>query len=334
MNVPKVSHMVSGLTRVYSIHSPVPPTAPANASVWSDVSSPRGKGLARVRAMTASILCSTRQFTAAAAPATSQMPMVAASRSFGGTMPGMDRNMPITAQNTIKDTTRGLVRLRNSRRRKRAAVEASCMGKFYHARLATLADARCPEQPREVFRHPLGIEIARESQHQVAERIQEVDVIGRAPRRREFRKKRSAGRARDAQALVVAQVCRIGERGIGEEPHSLDSLGVLALCEAHLAHVKEFFSAAFGAGAGIDLQQHPSAAQLRESERAAVQAPQFGVGDGAGFDQLAVVQPRLRLPYEVGEPGRDGGRGAKRKDDKRDAPAATPVLSRVRNRLA
>src|SRR6267143_5562980 len=88
MNVPKVSHMVSGLTRVYSIHSPVPPTAPANASVWSDVSSPRGKGLARVRVMTASILCSTRQFTAAAAPATSQMPMVAASRSFGGTMPG------------------------------------------------------------------------------------------------------------------------------------------------------------------------------------------------------------------------------------------------------
>ena len=77
--------------------------------------------------MTASIFCSTRQFTAAAAPATSQMPMVAASRSFGGTMPGTARNMPMTAQNTINDTTRGLVRLRNWRRRKRAAVEAICI---------------------------------------------------------------------------------------------------------------------------------------------------------------------------------------------------------------
>jgi len=50
---------------------------------------------------------------------------------------------------------------------------------------------------------------------------------------------------------------------------------------------KGVFSAAFGAGAGIDLQQHPAAAQLREPERTAVQAPKFGVGDGAGFDQLA-----------------------------------------------
>src|SRR5712691_3233865 len=200
MNVPKVSHMVSGLTRAYSIHNPVPPIAPANASVSSDVSSPRGRGLARVRVMTASIFCSTRQFTAAAAPATSQMPMVAESTSLGGTMPGTARNMPMTAQKTINDTTRGLVRLRNWRRRKRAAVEAICMREFYHARFATLADARRPEQPREVFHHPLCIGIARESQHQVAQRIQEVDVIGRGPRCREFRKERFPGRARDAQA--------------------------------------------------------------------------------------------------------------------------------------
>src|SRR5882762_3064938 len=160
----------------------MPPITPANAKVWAEVSSPLGRGLARVRLMTASIFCSTRQFTAAAAPATSHMPMVAASRSFGGTMPGTARNMPMTAQNTIKDTTRGLVRLRNSRRRKRAAVEASCIrGKFYHARLATLADARCPEQPREVLHHPLCIGIAGKSQHQVAQRIEEVDVIGGAP---------------------------------------------------------------------------------------------------------------------------------------------------------
>src|SRR6266705_1358070 len=285
MNVPKVSHMVRGLTRAYSIHSPVPPTAPANASVCSDVSSPRGKGLARVRVMTASILCSTRQFTAAAAPATSQMPMVAARRSFGGTMPGTARNMPMTAQNTINDTTRGLVRLRNWRTRKRVTVEASCMRKFYHARLAALTDARCPEQPREVFHHPLCIGIARESQHQVAQGVQEVDVIGGAPRRREFRKERSARLAQNAQALVVAQERGIGRHRVSEQPHSLDSFRVLALRETHLAHVNEFFPAAFGAGAGVDLQQHPSAAQLREPERAAVQGPQFGVRDGAGLDR-------------------------------------------------
>ena len=53
---------------------------------------------------------------------------VAAIRSFGGTMPGAARYIPITAQNTISDTTRGLVRLANWRRRKAANVEASCMG--------------------------------------------------------------------------------------------------------------------------------------------------------------------------------------------------------------
>ena len=45
----------------------------------------------------------------------------------GGTMPGVDRNMPITAQNTMSDTTRGLVRLKNWRRRKPPAVEAICI---------------------------------------------------------------------------------------------------------------------------------------------------------------------------------------------------------------
>jgi len=46
---------------------------------------------------------------AAAAPATSAMPSVPASRMRGGTMSDVARNMPITAVNTISDTTRGLV---------------------------------------------------------------------------------------------------------------------------------------------------------------------------------------------------------------------------------
>jgi hypothetical protein len=62
-----------------------------------------------VRAISASIFCSIRQFAAAAAPATRAMPAVPASNMRHGTIPGTARNMPITAQNTISDTTRGLV---------------------------------------------------------------------------------------------------------------------------------------------------------------------------------------------------------------------------------
>jgi hypothetical protein len=102
---------VIGLTKLYSSQRPAPPTTPAKTSVSVDVSSPRGSGRARVRAITASSFCSTRQFTAAAAPATSAMPAVAASRRPGGTQlpAGTARNIPITAQKTISDTTRGLV---------------------------------------------------------------------------------------------------------------------------------------------------------------------------------------------------------------------------------
>jgi hypothetical protein len=59
--------------------------------------------------MTASIFCSTRQFTAAAAPATKAIPTVANINVFNGTAPGTARNMPITAVKTISDTTLGFV---------------------------------------------------------------------------------------------------------------------------------------------------------------------------------------------------------------------------------
>ena len=67
-------------------------------------------GRQAVRAMRASICCSTRQLNAAAAPATSQMPTVAASSDAPvGGKPGVASSMPITAQKTISCTTRGLV---------------------------------------------------------------------------------------------------------------------------------------------------------------------------------------------------------------------------------
>ena len=46
---------------------------------------------------------------AAAAPATSAMPTVATNTMPAGGNPGTARNMPITAQKTMSDTTRGLV---------------------------------------------------------------------------------------------------------------------------------------------------------------------------------------------------------------------------------
>src|SRR6266581_1628094 len=106
--------------------------------------------------MTASIFCSTKQFTAAAAPATSQIPIVAASSNPGGTMPGAARNMPMTAQNTINDTTRGLVRLRNWRRWKRATAEASCTGgNFITLRTEYTRGGWFPPRRRENRRHPV-----------------------------------------------------------------------------------------------------------------------------------------------------------------------------------
>ena len=63
--------------------------------------------------MTASIFCSTKQLIAAAAPATKPIPNVAAISTTGGTMPGVARNMPMTAVNKISDTTRGLVSWKN-----------------------------------------------------------------------------------------------------------------------------------------------------------------------------------------------------------------------------
>jgi hypothetical protein len=62
--------------------------------------------------MMASMRRSIRQFTAAAEPATSAMPRVAANRVGRGTPSGVASSMPITAQNTISETTRGLARRR------------------------------------------------------------------------------------------------------------------------------------------------------------------------------------------------------------------------------
>jgi hypothetical protein len=109
MKVVTVSHIVRALTKWNRIHRPRPPSAPANIMVCSGLTSPRGSGRQRVRRIIASSFCSTRQLTAAAAPATNAMPSVPAISTCAGTITGVARNMPITAVKTMSDTTRGFV---------------------------------------------------------------------------------------------------------------------------------------------------------------------------------------------------------------------------------
>ena len=58
----------------------------------------------------ASILCSIKQLNAAAAPDANAMPTVVASNKGHGTIPGVARNMPISAVKTISEVTLGLHR--------------------------------------------------------------------------------------------------------------------------------------------------------------------------------------------------------------------------------
>jgi len=91
---------------------PSPPNTPENTITWAEEIVPLAVARLAVRNMRASICCSIRQFTANAAAASSQMPMVAATTLPISGKPGVARNMPITAQNTASCVTRGLVSTR------------------------------------------------------------------------------------------------------------------------------------------------------------------------------------------------------------------------------
>ena len=91
------------------MNNPNPPTIIKKNVVSGTLTLPCGSGLPFVLAITASIFCSTKQFNAAAAPATNAIPIVPKIRVSKGTAPGTAINIPITAVKTISDTTRGLV---------------------------------------------------------------------------------------------------------------------------------------------------------------------------------------------------------------------------------
>ncbi len=109
MKVAKVSHIVRGFVKVSSTHMPSPPRIDENTTICAELISPRAEGRQAVRRINASTFCSTRQLIANAAPANSQIPIVPPISGFHGTMPRVDRNIPITAQNTASCVTRGLV---------------------------------------------------------------------------------------------------------------------------------------------------------------------------------------------------------------------------------
>src|SRR5215813_298718 len=161
---------------------PAEPTRLAKTSVCAELSSPRGSGRPRVRAIVPSIFCSTRQLIAAAAPAASAMPIVPNSTALSGGQPGVARNMPMTAVNTISVTTRGFVSERNWRARRngpwlrtREVMRRSRKGGDFTT--SGSPDPRGLEQPLEVFRHPLDVGIDGVAQHDVAQRIDDVDAV-------------------------------------------------------------------------------------------------------------------------------------------------------------
>ena len=105
--------MVSGLIQIYKISEPVIPKTAEKSRVCTSLRSPRAVGRQDVRFILASMLFSTMQLKAAAAPDTSQIPklaIVAVTTSLIPGTPGTAKTMPIRAQKTMSWITRGLVR--------------------------------------------------------------------------------------------------------------------------------------------------------------------------------------------------------------------------------
>ena len=74
-----------------------------------------------------------------AAPASNQMPTVPPISTVHGTMPGVDRNMPMTAQNTASCVTRGLVRAMYWETRLPGVWESVVLSMWSHAGAASRA---------------------------------------------------------------------------------------------------------------------------------------------------------------------------------------------------
>ena len=96
----------------------------ANTSAWPLEIRPEATARWAVRAIRASIPRSIRQLRTKPDAASKPMPALPAASNVHGTIPSVARNMPMTAQNTASNVTRGLVNETRSRATsvKRAAV--------------------------------------------------------------------------------------------------------------------------------------------------------------------------------------------------------------------
>src|SRR5574343_998113 len=173
--VASVSHIVRSLMKPCSSQRPTAPRMVARVTVSSGEISPRAVARQRVRAILASMVRSTRQFSAAAAKETSAMPSDATRKRSSGGKPGVARNMPIIAVNTIRLLTRGLHRcekaLRRCSRLRDGALAAVCMA-------ILLAGPGIFEQAFEVGAHALGAGVGGVGDDQLTLRIDEQKRVG------------------------------------------------------------------------------------------------------------------------------------------------------------
>src|SRR5450631_425482 len=230
--VASVSHIVSGFTACHRIASPRPPRAPAKIMTCIEVMVPMTVGRPRVRAIAASIFCSTRQLNAAAAPATSAIPSVAKKMRPGAGKPGDASSIPMTAVNTISETTRGFVRRQNWAPRPGAlcAVASWDMGACNYSFSAYL---RGLQQPLQVLQHAPEIGLRGPAHHHIAARVHEADV--RAVVRRAGRDRDSPRHHRHNEVLGRSERGGIGRAAVVHHEDAGDPRGVAPEREADLA---------------------------------------------------------------------------------------------------
>lgn len=102
--------MVRGLAKYHNKAQPIDPKTMARIKISGTVTSPVADARQAVLFIFASTFCSIKQFTAKAALAKSQIPHEPPIKIVQGTIPGVERNMPITAQKTASCVTRGFVK--------------------------------------------------------------------------------------------------------------------------------------------------------------------------------------------------------------------------------
>src|SRR5574343_862194 len=246
--VASVSHIVRSLMKPCSSQRPTAPRMVARVTVSSGEISPRAVARQRVRAILASMVRSTRQFSAAAAKETSAMPSDATRKRSSGGKPGVARNMPIMAVNTIRLLTRGLHRWLKALKRwiklRDGALATVCMA-------ILLAVPGVFEQAFEVGAHALGAGIGGVSDDQLALRINEQHGIREGL---EFA-------VRVGQQQEIGLAVPQGEQGwviglIGQYGPA-DAAHVLVERDVDAAHLVELGQAGVGAGAADPEQKNP-----------------------------------------------------------------------------